>query len=228
MPKTLGVVTGLAFEAEILRPFAGRGLRVRAAGLAPGAAAAAAEALVADGAQALMSFGIAGGLHPEITAGHVVVCAGIRGERTIVGHETWAAQLESLLAPSIPYLRRGQLAHAARVLTSRADKMALFAETAALAADMESYAVAMVAESHGLPFIAVRAVADTAHDAVPSVAVSSMGLDGRVRYGAAVGGALTRPWQIPGLMRLGARTARAKDALVTLAGAGATGRFGLL
>src|SRR6185437_7789410 len=101
-PKVLGIVTGLAFEAEILRPFAGTGLRVRAAGLAPGAARATAEALIAEGAQALMSFGIAGGLHPELTAGHVIVGAGVCGERTIIGHENWAAQLESLLAPSIP------------------------------------------------------------------------------------------------------------------------------
>jgi adenosylhomocysteine nucleosidase len=120
------------------------------------------------------------------------------------------------------------MAHASVVLTSAQEKAALFAKSGAAAADMESYAVAEVADRHRVPFIAVRAVADTARDHVPSVGIASMGLDGRVRLRAAIAGALTHPWQIPDLMRLGAQTAHAKQTLRALARAHAPGGFGLI
>jgi hypothetical protein len=217
----LGIVTGLMFEADVLRPFEGLGLRVRAAGLASGAASAAAEALIAEGASALMSFGIAGGLDPALTAGEVIASAELRGPRTIMGDGPWAA---SFVTDGI---RNGALAHSSVVLSGPAEKAALFLKSGAAAADMESYEVAEVAERRGIPFVALRAIADTAHDTVPSVGIASMGTDGRARVGAAVLGAITHPWQIPGLMRLGAQTARAKEALSELARARAPGRFGL-
>jgi adenosylhomocysteine nucleosidase len=215
----LGIVTGLVFEADILRPYAD--LRVRAAGIAPNAAAAAAEALLAEGATALMSFGIAGGLDPAQEAGDIIVSAETRGARAIFGDTRWAATL------SLNGIRNAPLAHTDIVLGSAVEKAALYIKSRAVAADMESYAVAEAAERRGVPFVALRAVADTARDTVPSVGIASMGADGRVRVGAAILGALTHPWQIPGLMLLGARTARAKEALAALARAHAPRRFGL-
>ena len=134
--------------------------------------------------------------------------------------ELWARRLSGLEGA-----RNLKIAHAPAVLSTVEQKAALFRKSGASAADMESYGVADVAVRRGFPFIALRAVADTAHDAVPPVGIASMGPDGRVRMGAAVLGAVTHPWQIPGLMRLGAQTARVKEALRTLARA--PGGFGL-
>ena len=220
----LGIITGIAMEAKLLERFAGNpNLLVGYAGLIPGAPHIAAEKMIVAGATALMSFGLAGGLNPAVSAGAVVIPAEVRGALTLACDLAWTKRLAALMdtTPSL-------LAHAAGVLTSARAKAELFAATGAAAADMESYGIAEVAGIHGLPFVALRVVADTAADAIPSAALKAMNDDGRIRPGAAVFGALTRPWQIPDLVRLGRRTAVAMSKLESLARLGAPSLFGLM
>jgi adenosylhomocysteine nucleosidase len=222
--KTLGIITGIAMEAKLLERFAGSpNLLVGYAGLTPGAPQIAAEKMIVAGATALMSFGLAGGLNPAVSAGAVVIPAEVRGADTLACDLAWTKRLAALMetTPSL-------LAHAAAVLTSAQAKADLFAATGAAAADMESYGIAEVASIHGLPFAALRVVADTAADAIPSAALKAMTDDGRLRPGAAALGALMRPWQIPELVRLGRRTAVAMSKLETLARLGAPSLFGLM
>ena len=222
--NTLGVITGIAMEAKLLERFAANpNLIVGYAGLTPGAPQIAAEKMIVAGATALMSFGLAGGLNPAVSAGAVIIPAEVRGPTTIACDLAWTKRLAALfeITPSL-------LAHAGGVLTSVQAKAELFAATGAAAADMESYGIAEVASIHGLPFAALRVVADTAADTIPSAALGAMNEDGRIRPGAAALGALKRPWQIPGLIRLGGRTAVAMNRLETLARLGAPGFFGLM
>lgn len=197
---TLGIVTGVAFEAQLLRE--GRAL-IRCAGLRQRAAHAAAESLVNSGATALMSFGIAGGLDPALGPGTLIVA----------GEASWVAALRE----HFPAALARTLAPTAVILAAPADKAALFAATASAAADMESAGVAEVAAARGLPFVAVRVIADTAHDRVPSVAINAATADGRVRMAASIAGALRHPSQIPDLIRLGRQTAQATAVLRRLA-----------
>jgi adenosylhomocysteine nucleosidase len=220
----LGVVTGIAMEAKLLERFTvSPDFTVTHAGLAPGAAHLAAERMIAAGATALLSFGLAGGLNPAVSAGAVVIPAQVRGEKALACDLAWTRRLAALMkeTPSL-------LAHAPAVLATPEAKATVFAATGAPAADMESYGIAEVAAVHGLPFAALRVVADTAADTVPSTALKSMNPDGRVRIGAAAWGALTHPWQIPGLIRLGRRTGTAMSKLEGLARLGAGALFGLL
>lgn len=196
----IGIVTGMAFEAQLLRE--ARAF-IQCAGLRPRAGQDAAGRLADGGAAALMSFGIAGGLDPSLKAGTLI----------IAGEPGWAANLCKLF----PAALARPLAHTDRVLTDPAIKAALFARTAAAAADMESAGVAEIAAARGLPFIAVRVIADTAHDSVPSVAVSAATADGHVRMVASIAGALRHPSQIPDLIRLGRQTAIATAVLRELA-----------
>ena len=68
----IGVVTGLAFEARDFRAGWGEGAPCARAGLGE-TACIAAETLVADGARALVSFGLAGGLVPDLAPGTAVM-----------------------------------------------------------------------------------------------------------------------------------------------------------
>ena len=194
----LGIVTGLAFEARLLRD--GDAL-IDCAGLLPQAGQLAARRVVERGATALMSFGIAGGLDPDLAPGTVIVTStilpAVSSSRS--NPQRWVENVRRRIFGALDR----PLAHAARVLATPDEKAALFAATGAAAADMESHGIAEIAAAHGLPFLAVRVIADTAHDRVPSVATKAMTDDGRVRILASVLGALCHPTQIPDLIRLG-------------------------
>lgn len=217
----LGVVTGLDFEAAVIRRSArdaGVADRVLVAcGLGRERARAAAGKLIADGARALLSFGIAGGLDPSTPCGTAVVANAVRAEGlpALSSQESWAARLAAALNAA-----RGDLAHAPAILANPMDKAGLYGMTRALAADMESYGVGEAALAAGLPFAAIRVIADTADDHVPEIALHAMAEDGSLKLGETLGRVARSPGQIPGLIRLGQSTGRARRRLRALAAAG--------
>ncbi len=68
----LGVVTGMVAEARC-RPPPGDAIEAAFSGGDPARALSGAARLVAEGARALLSFGIAGGLDPALDPGDLVV-----------------------------------------------------------------------------------------------------------------------------------------------------------
>ena len=100
----LAAVTGLEAEARIARR---AGLDAEAAGGGPGAATRAAEALIARGATALLSFGIAGGLDPALRTGSVVVATAVATEAG--EHLAADPDLTGRLAAHLPAAVKGVL-----------------------------------------------------------------------------------------------------------------------
>lgn len=197
--NALGIITGLVREADCL----GAGSYfVRCHGPGPQRAADAARSLVTDGCGALLSFGIAGGLDPALKPGDLVIADSVitvDGKRFIID-EGWRARLNAALADvpcvSAPLLGVGQ------VITRPEDKRRLFADTEAVAVDMESHAVAEAADEAGIPFLAVRVIADPADGEIPQTALKGVGKDGRSRPLAVAAALLLQPWELPGLLRL--------------------------
>jgi adenosylhomocysteine nucleosidase len=95
-------------------------------------------------------------------------------------------------------------------------KGAAHRNTGAVAVDMESSAVAQSARTHGLPFIAVRAIVDTAKDVVPP-AVSAASESGQVRIGRLLLGLLRSPSDLMPLLRLARRYNAATGSLQAVA-----------
>ena len=147
-------------------------------GVGAAAAGEAARALVAAGAAALLSWGVAGALDPRLRCGSIVLpgevlqaaAAAASAERFLTD-AAWRQRLVRALhaeaplspAPSSPVTLLSSDAPVARA----AHKAQYFRATQAAAVDMESAAVAAVAARHGLPFMAVRVIVDTALDSVP-------------------------------------------------------------
>src|SRR3546814_14779668 len=78
----LGIVTGLASEAVVVTALAGRdapSVRVVCAGASSERAAALARDLVDAGVEALLSFGLAGALAPELDCGEIILAEAVRG-----------------------------------------------------------------------------------------------------------------------------------------------------
>ena len=217
----LGIITGMHFEAEILReaaqslPEASRPI-IQCHGLGRAAASQAAEEAIDQGAQALLSFGIAGGLDPDLLPGDIITPTYIRdGAKALFADAAWTARLEQETGS-----RALPMAHTATIIMTRAEKTKMFHATQGVATDMESYGVGEASLAHNLPFAVLRVVADTAWDPLPSVAVAAARTDGSVNVMKSVFGAITRPWQIPALIRLGTRTNRARKTLQALADLG--------
>lgn len=181
----IGFVTGLRAEAELLLA---SGHRVEWAGGDP---AAAARRLIQSGARGLVSFGVAGGLHPSLQAGDLVIALSVTAEdgRLFLAD----TRLACWLIRHSPRSRKGGIAGVSHPIASPADKAELNLRTRALAVDMESAAVAEVAQAHRLPFAALRAISDPANLTIPAQAVAAFQADGRVSPLAVLGGVLAHP-----------------------------------
>ncbi|PPQ28900.1 phosphorylase family protein [Rhodopila globiformis] len=199
-----GFVVGLAAEARIAARF---GFPVRAGGGMPVGAAEAASRLVQEGATALISFGLAGGLDPALRPGMVVV-----PETVLCSGEVFAA--DAALAARFGGFTGHAMLAGETVAADAVAKRDLFAATGAQAIDLESGAVARVAASHGLPFAVVRAVCDPAERDLPPAALIALDRHGAIGLLAVLGSVLRRPGQIAALLTLGGDAARARRSLV--------------
>ena len=224
----MGVVAALEAEARTLGPAVrrrdglsslGDGALLAISGMGGLLAAAAARRLVEAGAGALMSFGLAGGLDPLLSAGTVVLPSEVvlRGGARFLTSTAWREQIERAIGTQRP-VAGGVLLTSPQPIDAVADKAAAFCETGAAAVDMESAGVAEVAAAHGLPFIAVRVIVDTAADVLPR-AVMAASRGGHVNIPRLIGGLAAAPFDLIALMRLARAYRAATRSLAAAAGA---------
>ena len=217
------VIVALSYERDALE----RGLRsagsaagveARLCGPGAGNAARAALAAVEDGARALVSFGCAGGLAPSAGSGTVALPEAVR-DRAGVSIEVdtaWRRRLADAVAAAVPVVGGEGIEVAAAVETAR-DKEALHRESACVFADMESASIGAVARAHRLPFLVVRAVADTVSDTVPRGISGAVSDDGRVRLGRLIAVLAGDPGRISAIPALVHRFRDACASLETVA-----------
>ena len=221
-----GVVAALDREARVLGPaleskggcdvLAGGTLRA-VSGMGCAAAAMAARRLVEAGATALVSWGMAGGLDPDLEAGaiclprEVVAPDGMRFATT----SSWREALAASIASYRP-VASGALVTRTHPIAGVAAKAAIRHETGAVAVDMESSAVAEVAAASHVPFMAVRVIVDTALDGIPT-SVTAAGESGQVRIARLLVGLARSPGEIASLLRLARRYRAAIGSLRTVA-----------
>jgi adenosylhomocysteine nucleosidase len=224
--NAVGVVAALAAEARALGPVVkrigdvgclGDGTLLAVSGMGQAAAGLATGRLIEAGATALLSFGLAGGLDPELAAGSVVFPREVisRDGARFPTSVAWRERLTAVMLKQRP-VAGGALLTSARAIDAVADKAAAFRETGAVAVDMESLAVAQVAARHRLPFIVVRVIVDTAEDVLPrAVVAASQG--GQVRIWRLIGGLALAPAELFALIRLASRYRAATRSLTMVA-----------
>ncbi|WP_137391247.1 hypothetical protein [Rhodoligotrophos defluvii] len=215
LPVKPGIVTGLVFEAEIVRHAAPQQL-VACHGPGLNQAEAAARDLIRQGADGLVSFGVAGALDPALRSATALIPARVLDESG-AAHICSPIWRGAILAHAPALEGQGDLLSVASPVTGPADKAVLRERTGARAVDMESLAVARAAEAHGLPFIALRAVLDEAEDVIPATAMAGMRADGRTDMGATLAALARRPQDLPALVRLARANAAAGKTLARLA-----------
>lgn len=167
------VATGLSFEARMARSewtrvCCGRGTHM----------AVALATAIAPECRGILSFGIAGGIDPQLRPGAVIVASSVIGANGVKGalptDERWA---QGLLRACFHPLHAPVLGVDAPAVEP-ADKLRLFRQTGAAAVDMESHIAASVAAEHGLPLAVLRVVADPVDQRIPQSALAGMREDG--------------------------------------------------
>jgi adenosylhomocysteine nucleosidase len=216
LPGEARTLTGKSLRAgEVLalQP----GLLVAVSGMGPARAAAAAERLLQRGAVRLATWGTAGGLDRALCCGQLLLPERVTTDdgRDYAVDAAWRRRLAQVLATQAP--AGGVLLGSDRALTSAADKQVAFRSSGAVAVDMESAAVAAVAQAHQRPFTAVRAVIDIAAETLPAAALAAIDDNGRMQPVPLLRRLAAHPAEVLALMTLARRFGCARRRLAAAA-----------
>jgi len=212
--KRLGIVVAMTAEARSLvrKPMLlkgglipiSEGTVIQLSGVGPRRAGLAGKNLLGHGATALLSWGSAGGLVPTVSAGSLVLPGKVIGaDQSFYSTDpVWHQRLFDRLKGSVN-LHQGSLAESVTALKTPAEKRILFERTGAIAVDMESGAVAKVAQEAGVPFMAVRAIADSADMAIPPSPLEAVDEFGELSLPILLSGLIKHPTELIDMIRLG-------------------------
>lgn len=193
------MVTGLLGEARVA---AGAEVVTIAGGGDRSALERRLAALEPSSVSAVVSFGLAGSIDPDLEVG-ALVCPSfvldLQGERFDTASPANDRQRSALGAGGIRVVAGGLLGVDAPVLESDA-KAALRASHPAVAVDMESHVAALFARLHGLPLAVLRVISDGAGRDLPPLAGQAMRPDGSVDLRRVLVGLARAPGQLPALL----------------------------
>ena len=188
-------VTGMKAEARIAT---GAGVATLSGGGDSARLALLLQGALTRGVKAVISFGIAGGLTPGLKPGTILLARSVdAGDSKFATDPDWLARL----ADALPDARIADIAGVDHMVVGRDGKAALREATGAVAVDMESHIAGRLAAQHGVPFAALRIVADPAERTLPRAATVGMRPDGSTDVNAVLRALTRSPGDLPGLVR---------------------------
>lgn len=203
------VMVGLRFEARIA---AAPGVLVICRAACPEYPMLLRRAAEA-GCRCMLSFGVAGGLSPELRPGDCVIASSVIDEqRSYATDREWSERLVEIA----PGIRRGVIAGVNAVVQEPVEKRALGLRTGAIAVDMESHLVARAARDQGLAFAVIRVIIDPAERTVPDAALFALRLTGGAYLNALVSELATRPSELRALLRIAIDSYAARASLLRI------------
>ncbi|MCG8324475.1 MAG: hypothetical protein MI673_03085 [Thiotrichales bacterium] len=225
----IGVIAALPLEARCLA--SGRintsetihidpHIRLTVSGVGPAKSQQAAKRLLDESVTHLVSWGVAAALDYRIRAGDVVLA-----EQVLDTHgrilRTDPVLLEALrehCKRTELQARTGPITETTDILDSSDQKNSLHQSTGAIAADMESAAIAAVAFEAGIPFLPIRVISDDVSIPIPAAVTRNMDADGNVKLPGLLLALLRQPSALPVLITLARGFKRARWTLGRCAG----------
>ena len=182
-------------------------------------ALAAAQILIKKDVRALVSWGTAGALTENIYAGDLLLADGVisNDENKYSFDTEWNKRIANELCNTSLKIRNGMIAHAQQVLATAEDKKNLHSKTNALAVDLESFAIAQLANETTIPCISVRAIVDEASQCIPEAVIKNTDIFGRPALFPLFSSVIRRPGLVAELIKLGKGMSAATKTLSTVA-----------
>ncbi len=223
--KKIGIVAALPDEAgclvsEKITPFEPIQIQdniyLCLSGMGYNNALKASAELLRINVDALISWGVAGAVNESLHSGDILIAEQIlAADGQFQCSPEWHERLLIALSSASTAVFNSKLYSDDRICASISDKQKLFAKTKADAVDMESAAIAGLAEKMNIDFVAIRAVADEAVTSLPKAVTKHTDEFGQPRLMQFLLSCLFNPGQILSLLIL----ARAyKKALANLKG----------
>ncbi len=206
----------VALKAEY-RAAALTGLPAVCLGVGPERARRAAQALIHKGARALVSFGVAGGLRPELAPGTLLLPSELHWRGAFFHTDeklySWLSRIAGTCLSTVcaPHVAVDEM-----VMDVRA-KARLASAHGAAGVDMESGGVAEAANAAAVPFAIVRSVCDDAGTSLSPRVAELLNGNGELRLLHAAAAVLRRPALMSELISLGADFKQALDTLRCMA-----------
>lgn len=179
-------------------------------GLNPTILAGQLEGTLRSGSAGVVSFGLAGGLDPELRPGSWIVADDVvLPDSRYACDAAWSDRLALRLGAAY----RGGLAWSREPVRDPAAKADLFARTGAIAVDMESGLAAPLAARYRVPLVVARVIVDPAQRTLPSSALAALRSDGGIALGGLFGELARHPLQLLDLLRLAREAGQARRSL---------------
>jgi adenosylhomocysteine nucleosidase len=179
------------------------------------------ELLLKSGAEKLISWGCAAALVGSFRPGDLVLanrCIDAGQVEFDLHNEDWLAHVKDCLSKNLTVRTyTGKLAESKSIVASSHDKVEIADATGAIALDMESVAIARVAQAYDLPFLSIRAIADPLNMNLPKAVSHALNDQGDVVLSKLLTYLLRHPAELPGLVRLGLCFHAAKNTLKRVA-----------
>jgi adenosylhomocysteine nucleosidase len=163
-----------------------------------------------DGAQAIISIGLGGGLDQALAVGDIVVGSEVLRPR---GHWVTDPAWTRRIMACLPGARLASVYGSNDMVLHSLDKAKLRSKGGAALADMESHVAAKLAAARRLPFVVVRVVSDTAGMSLPGAVLAGIKPNGGMDLIGVLAALARDPRQLQALMRVGRDADQAFKAL---------------
>lgn len=154
------------------------------------------------GVKGLVSFGFAGGLDPKLDRGSIIIAKSVLTPQglEIPTSPMWSNRIAAQLHHAYSI---GNILGSPHPITESQKKIELFHQTKAVAVDMESYAMAEIAQANQIPFIVIRVILDPAIKKIHSKIAALFQSDGKIKAKSIIKTILKEPQILKEFLILG-------------------------